>query len=111
MIPAGSITVANSNGDNFQWIVTDDAGNILGLPPMPSVVDFEGAGPGTCEIWYLRFDGEVTGLAAGANIADIAGECFDLSNNAVQVIRTGEDCTLEGQPCDDGDNCLSLIHI
>ncbi|MEL7427954.1 MAG: hypothetical protein AAFN81_33515, partial [Bacteroidota bacterium] len=48
MIPAGSITVANSQGENFQWIVTDDEGNILGLPPMPSVVNFDGAGAGTC---------------------------------------------------------------
>ena len=97
MIPAGSITVANSQGDNFQWIVTDDEGYILGLPPMPSAVDFDGAGAGTCEIWYLRYDGEVTGLAAGSNISDITGDCFDLSNNAVQVIRTNADgCQANG---------------
>ncbi|MEL6356841.1 MAG: hypothetical protein AAFQ37_07905, partial [Bacteroidota bacterium] len=96
MIPEGAITVANSQGENFQWIVTDDAGNILGLPPMPSAVNFDGAGAGTCQVWYLRFDGEVTGLMAGANIADIEG-CHSLSANAVQVIRTVEgDCQANG---------------
>ncbi|MEM9821271.1 MAG: hypothetical protein AAF985_09375, partial [Bacteroidota bacterium] len=95
MIPAGSITVANSQGENFQWIVTDDEGNILGLPPMPSAVNFEGAGPGTCLIWYLRYDGEITGLQMGANANDLEG-CFSLSNE-IEVIRTAEgDCQANG---------------
>ncbi|MEM9823419.1 MAG: hypothetical protein AAF985_20215, partial [Bacteroidota bacterium] len=95
MIPAGSITVANSQGENFQWIVTDANGIILGLPPMPSVVNFEGAGPGNCLVWYARFDGEVQGLEAGANANDITG-CFSLSN-PVEIIRTAEgDCQANG---------------
>ncbi|MFS4483805.1 hypothetical protein ACKGJY_12360, partial [Hyunsoonleella sp. 2307UL5-6] len=32
-IPEGAITVANSQGENFAWVVTDAAGYILGLPP------------------------------------------------------------------------------
>ncbi len=97
MIAPGSITVANSNGDNFQWIVTDDAGYILGLPPMPSAVNFDGAGPGTCQVWYLRYDGSVSGLAPGLSVHELEGDCFDLSNNAVQVIRTTEDgCQANG---------------
>ena len=95
MIPEGSITVANSQGENFQWIVTDDEGNILGLPPMPSVVNFDGAGAGTCLIWYSRYDGEISGLEVGANANDIEG-CFALSN-AIEVVRTVEgDCQANG---------------
>ncbi|MFK8161394.1 MAG: T9SS type A sorting domain-containing protein, partial [Lewinella sp.] len=51
--------------------------------------DLNGAGPGTCDIWYLSAYGDVTGVAMGSNIADIAG-CFDLSN-AITVIRNEAD--------------------
>ena len=95
MIPEGSITVANSQGENFQWIVTDDEGYILGLPPMPSAVNFDGAGPGTCLIWYARYDGEISGLVPGANANDVTG-CFALST-PIEVIRTAEgDCQANG---------------
>ncbi|MEO0727501.1 MAG: T9SS type A sorting domain-containing protein, partial [Bacteroidota bacterium] len=99
MIPEGAITVANSQGENFQWIVTDDQGSILGLPPTFSAVDFDGAGLGVCQVWYLRYDGEITGLEAGLNIDDIEG-CFGLSN-PVDVNRIAcevEGGTLEGGP-------------
>ena len=85
MIPAGSITLANNGGPNSQWIVTDEDGLILGLPPMPSVVDFDGAGPGTCLVWHLSYEDGIEGLAAGANANDFAG-CFSLSN-PITVIR------------------------
>jgi uncharacterized repeat protein (TIGR01451 family) len=85
MVPAGSITLANSQGENSQWVITDDQGNILGLPPMPSVVNFDGAGAGTCLIWHLSYDGEIAGLEAGANAGDLEG-CFDLSN-PIEVVR------------------------
>ena len=95
MIPAGSITVANSNGETFQWIVTDDEGYILGLPPMPGVVDFDGAGAGVCNIWHLAYDGDITGLAPGLNANDLAG-CFSLSA-PIQVTRTNADgCQANG---------------
>ncbi|MEO0789582.1 MAG: hypothetical protein AAFY36_13005, partial [Bacteroidota bacterium] len=91
MIPEDGITVSGSEGENFQWIVTDANGIILGLPPTFSVVDFDGAGAGNCLVWYSRFDGEVTGLEPGLNANDIEG-CFDLSN-PIEVIRTNEgDC-------------------
>ena len=98
-IPEGAITVANSQGENFQWIVTDDQGNILGLPPTFSAVDFDDAGLGVCQVWYLRYDGEITGLEAGLNIDNIEG-CFELSN-PVDVNRVAcevDGGTLEGGP-------------
>ena len=49
-IPAGSISVSGGVGANSGWIITDDLGNILGTPPMPSVVDFDIAGPGVCQV-------------------------------------------------------------
>ena len=96
-IPAGAITTTNTNGTNFQWVVTDDEGYILGLPPSPDVVNFDGAGPGTCLVWYLAYEGTIDGLAAGMNANDLEG-CFDLSN-PIEVIRT----TADGCPANGGD--------
>ncbi len=87
-IPAGSITLANSNGMNSQWIITDDQGIILGLPPMPSAVDFDGAGEGVCLIWHLSYDGMITGLAVGSDANNITG-CASLSNS-IAVTRTSQ---------------------
>ncbi len=95
MIPAGSITLANANGANSQWVVTDANGIILGLPPMPSVVDFDGAGAGNCLIWHLAYEGTITGAEVGSNAADITG-CFSLSNS-IEVIRNNADgCQANG---------------
>ena len=87
MIPAGSITVANINGANFGWVVTDDLGNILGLPPTPEVVDFDPQGEGICLVWHIAYDGAITGLEVGMNTNNIQG-CFSLSN-PVTVERNG----------------------
>jgi len=46
-IEIGSIHLQGNRGPNSQWVVTDEDGNILGLPPMPDVVNFDGAGFGT----------------------------------------------------------------
>ena len=45
------ITLSGKRGSNSGWIVTDDRGNILGLPPTPEVVDFDAAGVGVCYIY------------------------------------------------------------
>ncbi len=84
-IPAGSITVAGQTGANFAWVVTDSDGYILGLPPMPSAVNFDNPGAGTCLIWRIAYDGALTGVGVGLNANDIQG-CFSLSN-PIEVIR------------------------
>ena len=95
MIPPGSITLTNSQGMNTAWIVTDDQGNILGLPPMPSVVDFDIAGPGLCLVWHFAYDGPITGLEVGLNANDITG-CTSLSN-PIEVQRSnGSGCNANG---------------
>ena len=70
-------------GTNSTWVITDDAGNILGLPPTLADVegvDFDGAGPGVCLIWYLRFEDGLQGAEVGMNANDLQG-CFGLSNS------------------------------
>ncbi len=88
MVSEVTLDDANAFGDNSSWVVTDDQGNILGLPPTLEAlegVDFDGAGAGTCLIWYARYNGTVTGLEMGMNANDVTGE-FDLSNS-IEVVR------------------------
>ena len=51
-IPDGAITVDNSGTDlgNTGWVVTDEEGYILGLPPSFTAPDFDAAGSGVCPI-------------------------------------------------------------
>ena len=86
-IPAGSITVANAGGMNTGWVITDDQNNILGLPPMPSAVDFDGAGAGVCYVYYIAYDSGLAGLESGQNLDNLEG-CFSLSN-FITVTRLG----------------------
>ncbi|MEL6987280.1 MAG: hypothetical protein AAGK97_05570, partial [Bacteroidota bacterium] len=67
---AFDVVVENSEGENAAWVITDDSGNILALPPSPPF-DLDGAGPGTCLVWYLRYNGDITGAEVGNNAADI----------------------------------------
>ncbi|GAA4816874.1 hypothetical protein [Litoribaculum gwangyangense] len=71
-----------ASGTNSTWVITDDLGNILGLPPTLADVEgvnFDGAGTGVCLIWYLRFEDGLQGAAVGMNANNLQG-CFDLSN-------------------------------
>lgn len=76
-------------GTNSTWVVTDDQGNILGLPPTLEDLegnDFDGAGAGTCLIWYLRFEDGLQNAEMGKNASELMG-CFDLSNS-IEVVRS-----------------------
>ncbi|MBQ4818438.1 T9SS type A sorting domain-containing protein [Aquimarina sp. MMG016] len=104
------VSVSGSSGSNASWVITDDRGTILGLPPTVTAlegVDFDGAGVGTCLIWYIRYEDGLEGLEPGNNaLTDLDG-CYDLSNS-IEVVRNeavdgGE---IEGGPftfCVDGE--------
>ncbi len=83
--------VGNSVGTNGGWVITDQAtGDILALPPAPPF-DLDGAGPGVCDIWYIRYEPGLTGLAVGNNLTDLDG-CYDFSNPVIVTRVTGNDC-------------------
>ncbi len=83
------VSVSGSSGSNASWVITDDQGTILGLPPTVAAlegVDFDGAGVGTCLIWYIRYEDGLEGLSPGNNaLTDLSG-CYDLSNS-IAVVR------------------------
>ncbi len=83
---AFDVTLSDAEGANSAWVITDPAGNILGLPTAPPF-DLEGAGTGVCYLWHLSFEDGLEGAAVGNNAADLQG-CFSLSNPII-VTRTG----------------------
>ncbi len=107
-IPTNGITLTSEMGTNTQWVVTDDQGNILGLPPTFSAVDFDGAGAGTCLVWHLSFEDGLEGAEAGLNANDLVG-CFSLSNPiTVNRVTTGGPCAApdaDGDGTPDADDC------
>ncbi len=106
---SGIATDPNAVGSNSTFVITDDAGIILGLPPTLADlegVDFDGAGEGTCLIWYLRYEDGLEGAEVGMNANDLMG-AFALSNS-ISVFRNAAPMagTLSGGPftfCIDGE--------
>ena len=93
---AFDVTLENNEGTNSAWVITDDAGNILALPPSPPF-DLDGAGPGICLVWHLSFEDGLTGAEVGSNASDLDG-CFSLSNPITVVRNQPEGGTLTGGP-------------
>ncbi len=90
--------MSGNSGTNSQWVVTDDQGNILGLPPSFDVVDFDGAGAGTCLVWHLSYEDGLEGVAMGNNaMTDLMG-CYSLSNSISVVRSQPVGGVLEGGP-------------
>ncbi|MDJ0645859.1 MAG: hypothetical protein QNJ57_07760, partial [Flavobacteriaceae bacterium] len=97
-----TIDTSNAVGENSTWVITDDTGKILGLPPTLEAVegvDFNGAGVGVCLIWYLRYQDGLVGLEPDMNANDLVGS-FDLSNSITVNRRAPEAGTLSGGPFD-----------
>ena len=100
----GDLTSMGASATNVVYVVTDATNNdnILALPPNQAAIDFEGVFPGTCNVWLLSHEDDLTGLAMGESINDLGG-CFALSNPVV-VERVECDPPITVIP-------LSLIHI
>lgn len=82
---AFDVTLENTMGDNFLWVITDQDLNILATPSSPPF-DLEGAGEGVCIIWHLAYNSDVS-LEGVSNASELSG-CFDLSN-PITVYRNG----------------------
>ncbi|MEL6852828.1 MAG: T9SS type A sorting domain-containing protein, partial [Bacteroidota bacterium] len=73
------------------YVVTDDMGNILGVPSGDQV-DFSTAGIGTCLVWGLSYTGNITAnLGDNALVTALSDGCFDLSDNYITAIRDSVD--------------------
>lgn len=77
-----------AGGFSFTYVVTDDAGMVLGLPGA-GPVDFDPAGLGACNVYGLSYTGNLT-LAAGDNLfggQDLSDACFEISSNNIIISR------------------------
>ena len=91
-----SFTNENSSNSNYAYVITDENNMILGLPA-GSFQDFEGAGTGICRVWGLAYTGEIIATAGqDAAAVELTDDCFDLSDNFIEITRT------EGFTDDDG---------
>lgn len=97
------VAVSGASGTNGGWIITDTDNNILGLPAAPPF-DLDGAGPGTCVIWYIRYEDGLTGKEVGNNVSDLEG-CYDLSNG---ITVTREICDNMSFTLVDADRDMDL---
>lgn len=89
-----------TTGTNSSYVITDEAGSILGLPATLSDlegVDFDAAGPGVCLIWYIRYEEGLTGLSMGENANSLNGD-FDLSNSLTVTRSALFGASLSGGP-------------
>ncbi|MGB5370498.1 MAG: hypothetical protein WBN18_08710 [Flavobacteriaceae bacterium] len=100
MVASISLDETGITGSIQNYVITDDMGNILGLPPTLAAVmgvDFDGAGVGTCFIYHLTYEPGLQGRTVGANISDLNGN-YGLSN-AITVNRLGLNAgSLSGGP-------------
>jgi len=83
-----NVTVSGGVGSNRGWIITDNKRKILALPQAPPF-DLDGAGVGTCFIYYIRYEDGLRGLRVGQNVGNLNG-CFDLSNR-IDIVRQAPD--------------------
>ena len=109
------VVLTDTIGPLFSWVITDDNGEILGLPASPPF-DLEDAGVGTCQVYNLSYASNLTGLAVGENINDFTGN-FDLSN-PITVFRSlsvgGMITTTDGDTITSitvGDNFPELVGV
>ncbi|SNZ00927.1 spondin domain-containing protein [Flagellimonas pacifica] len=100
MVSGITLDNSNVNGTNKTYVITDDSGKILGLPPTLEAVEgvnFDQAGAGICLIWHAVYEDGLTGLEVDMNTSDLSGE-YDLSNS-ITVTRNGLNAgTLSGGP-------------
>ena len=82
------VILMGNEGPNFQWVISDTSGLILGLPSADPF-NLELAGPGVCQIWNLSYANGLMGLAVGENIDDLIG-FYDFSN-PITVTRNSAD--------------------
>ena len=81
----------STSSASYTFVVTDDNNIILGLPNQ-NFLDFSGAGVGVCRVWGLSFTGNLTAMIGqNAATAMLSDNCFDLSDNFIEVVREEPD--------------------
>ena len=80
-------TVSGNAGSNSSWLVTDEDGEILGIPADIESFNFNNLNPGTCLVWHISYESDLEGLFVGESVNDLAG-CFSISSNNIAITKT-----------------------
>lgn len=83
------VVSSGASGGTLVYLITDENNELLSSNTEPSF-DVEGAGVGNCHIFVLSYQGNLT-LTPGVDITmatDLADNCFALSTDYVNVVRT-----------------------
>jgi Secretion system C-terminal sorting domain len=74
----------------YRYLITDDKNNILSI--QQDRQNFEGVPGGICRVWGLSFTGNLMAqVGQNAATATLASNCWDLSDNFVEINRTNVD--------------------
>lgn len=101
--PLGETTVYVCNGDDnpdviafdstgttsasYRYVITDESNVILGIADADSF-DFDEGATGSYRVWGLAYSGDITAnIGDNAAEVDLSSECFDLSDNFIEVVR------------------------
>ena len=83
------VFLGNNSGARvaYGYLVTDESNNILQVVS-GNLIDLDGAEPGICRIWGISYTGILL-AEAGQNAAEamLSDDCFDLSDNFIEVNR------------------------
>ncbi len=82
-------------GSGGLWLVTTLSGDILKMS-MSLPLDVSSLSQSQCLIWYLSFEGNLSGLMLGANVSDIEG-CLDFSNSILVNKTSAEQLVISYQ--------------
>ncbi|MEN0005643.1 MAG: T9SS type A sorting domain-containing protein, partial [Bacteroidota bacterium] len=84
----------------YAFIITDENNEILNiLSDGANSQDFNGVGVGICRVWGLSYTGNIIAeVGQNAALATLTDECFDLSNNFLEVIRDQVDGGMVSMP-------------
>lgn len=83
-----TFTSNGATGEFFDFIITDDNGEILGFPASASI-DFETVPAGICRIYGVSYSGTIiANVGDDIAAAQLASACFTISENFVTVTRT-----------------------
>jgi len=100
------IPVLNGNtGTNLQYLLTDDAGNVLEFLTNPPF-DLTGLGSGRVRIYALSFEGTDPGIAVGENVEILTDDCAGLSNPIILALENADGGTISSVSGDIVDLCI-----
>ena len=82
-----TVDATSTANANYIYVVTDDQNTILAVSE-ENVIELDDASAGVCRIWGLSYTGDLV-AQIGDHAAEVAlsNECFDLSDNFIEIQR------------------------